>query len=215
MKAERICYWTLIFALVILSLYQWKCSGRKPCPTITETVVHKTTIVRDTSETTRPVPITFKSIKPIVKGDLFIDTSGLLTSIEPDTIKSDDVISDYFDLKSYSNQYPFDSLGGTITVENEVYRNSLMNQRVIPVFKKVETVKVIVYADTVYRYKGKNIVSIGAGMYGNKSSVFTGGIFDLNLKAKNEKIYSVGRIQDFGGDGYWFGKISFPIRLNK
>lgn len=215
MKTERICYWTLIFALVILSLYQWRCTGRKPCPTITDGIVHDTTTVVDTFYTPRPVAVSFKNIKPIVKGDLFIDTSGLLTSIESDTINTDDVISDYFDLKSYSYQYPFDSLGGTITVENEVYRNSLMNQRVIPVFKKITTTKTIKQTDTLYRYRGRNIVFAGLGFYGNGSTVFTGGIVDLSLKTRDEKIYSVGRIQDFGGDGYWFGKISFPIRFNK
>lgn len=207
MKPERICYWILIFGLIILIVNLKYCSGRKPCPTITEKTVYDTINKTDTFYTERPKPAYVKRPFTITDGITF-NTSLPEAPLLTDTAE---MVSDYLDIKGYSQQYTLPE--GTIIVENEVHRNSLQNQMLITNFKNVVTTNYIVQKDTVEVPFSRNVILFGAGVFGNKT---TAGVnVNLNWLTKKQAIYTAGWMQPFGMNGYFYVERKFPIRLRR
>lgn len=207
MRIERICYWILIFALGLLLLKLQYCSGRKPCPTITEKIIHDTIeTVGPTIEIEKPVPVYIKV--PVFTPSGIVTPEEIISNVD-----SSEIVTDYFTLRSYSNKYSFPD--GDIIIENEVFQNSLQNQKVSPVFKRIETTKFITQTDTLYRPLKKTILFVGGGLYGDLSNPFAGGIFGLTLKTKKDLLIGAGRIQNFQGQGNYYIKTDFPIHLKK
>lgn len=221
MKLERICYWILIFALGVLLLKMQYCSGRKPCPTITEKTVHDTLPPRiDTipSEHERLVPVYKK--RPSIKPEAYVlyfdkdgniiegDSTGKAPELLTDTLE---MVNDYLDLKGYSQKY--ESEGDTIIVENEVHRNQLQNQKVITKLKSVVTTKYIIQKDTVEVPFSRNVILFGAGVFGNKTTA--GAKANINLLTKKQAMYTLEWVQPFGQKGYISIERKIPIRLTK
>lgn len=203
MKLERICYWILIFGLIIILINLKYCSGRKPCPTLTKEIHDTIPVPGEPIIVEKPVPVYIKV--PV------LTPSGIITPTEEiiSNIDSSEIVSAYFTLRNYSQKYSFPD--GDIIVENEVFQNSLQNQKISPVFRKIETTKT--YTDTVEKYIGRNILLFGGGLYGNKESPFTGGILSLSLKTKKDREISFGRMQNFSSGGFWFTEYKIPIHL--
>lgn len=212
MKLERICYWILIFVLGILLFYNWKCTGRKPCPTITQQVIHDTIRSKDSITTAKPQPVSKEKTKfkfTIKDGvtyydSLTLDTTGWV-------YVNEQTLNDLTDKKKYSQFYNFGT--DSFIVNNEVQYNELQNQKVIHTSRHIDSTVYITQTDTIYKEKSKGILYLGGGFYGNKFAA--GAIGRVSFKFKTDHIISAGRMQGFANDSYWFGGVDIPIKLKK
>lgn len=191
MKIERIFYLTMIAVLGILLLWNWKCSGRCPVITETQTVTHDTVWKdkKDSAETYMPTPIAIhknKKIDPVTNEPIYL--------ISEDSAR---IISDYFDQKFYAKTFDFDS--STILVKTTVSENAIQYQQVLTKWKIPEKTTTVTNTVTVTQTKEiekrRTQLYAGFGVIGNQQTPFNGLEGSLLFKTKKDFMFEAAAIK--------------------
>jgi len=131
--------------------------------------------------------------KPIVK-KVIITKWDTIPQYKPDTnylsllLQYKKLGDSLFSKKYYSTTYKIDTFG-TLTVNDTIYKNRLLNQCIV---YDLKIPKKIIKVTERLPYIPKTQVYLGFGVLGNNFNILNGVETNLLLKTKKDKLYSIG-----------------------
>jgi hypothetical protein len=215
---ERLTYWVMIAALIILALLQRTCT--KPCPPTLNTISTKTDTVWITNHTHSPVytPVsktTIKKPRP-VKTDYEVipltDNSYVLLNAELEKRRVEADTSGDVELTVYQDTtYMIEPIKGYFVITDTV-DGRLISRRIDQNYR----LPVIVNNTTTYTpaAKPRSQIYVGGEVWGSPANILEYGGVSLALKTKRDVIYEVKTMTRLQGGPQLFGvgiktKLSF------
>lgn len=203
LKKYRDLIWLAVIILLILFWFKGCFGGNGSGETKIDTVYSTDTIL---------VPVQGEKIEiPVIKEVYYpkpVKTEvEVPVYIQPDTAA---ILKDYYATKIYSEKYP--TQYGDITIADTVSENVIKGRGLRYKFE----VPVVTTQMTITKEQPKrNVVYVGAGVWGSPESWLYGTEVSLSLKNKKDKIYSVKGMLVNGGQAVYGVGVSVPIRLKK